>query len=150
LVDDALDEIMHGATQGAAGAQAALRVWTSRASPQLEATLGGLLARGFAIHVTSDHGHVEAQGSGQPSEGVTVQTRGRRARVYADERFARSVQRGFPDTILWEQDPLLPPSTWVLMPRGRAAFARSGELVVTHGGPTLDEVVVPLVTITSG
>jgi hypothetical protein len=41
----------------------------------------------------------------------------------------------------------LPDDVWVLMPQGRRAFAAFEEVVVTHGGPTLDEVVVPLVTI---
>jgi len=35
-----------------------------------------------------------------------------------------------------------------LMPAGRAAFAPKGEIVVTHGGISIDEVIVPLVQIT--
>jgi len=58
------------------------------------------------------------------------------------------VQNAFSQTILWSQDGLLPEGAWVLMPQERRAFALADEIVVTHGGPTLDEVVVPLVTIT--
>jgi hypothetical protein len=36
------------------------------------------------------------------------------------------------------------------MPAGRTAFTTYGDLVVTHGGVTLDEVVVPFVCIEKG
>jgi hypothetical protein len=35
-----------------------------------------------------------------------------------------------------------------LMPAGRRAFAPSGEVVVTHGGISIDEAIVPLIQIT--
>jgi len=147
LVDGSVDDLLHGARLGAVDLQASLRLWLEAQSPRLEALITGLLARGFSVTVTSDHGHVEARGMGQPSEGLTVQTRSKRARVYPDRRAAVNVQQAFSQTILWGQDGLLPDGVWALMPQGRAAFAPYNETVVTHGGPTLEEVVVPLVTI---
>ena len=43
----------------------------------------------------------------------------------------------------------MPEGVSALVPEDRLAFALSGDVVVTHGGVTLEEVVVPLVTITS-
>ena len=77
-----------------------------------------------------------------------MDTRGKRARIYSDYHAAVNVQQGLSETILWDQDSLLPDDVWVLMPQERNAFAAFNETVVTHGGPTLDEIVVPLVTIT--
>jgi hypothetical protein len=57
------------------------------------------------------------------------------------------VRQGLSQTILWSRDGLLPDGVWVLMPQGRNAFATFNETVVTHGGTTLDEMVVPLVAI---
>jgi hypothetical protein len=91
---------------------------------------------------------VQAWGFGRPSEGLTVDTRGRRARIYSDRHAVDTVREGFVETIRWHQDGLLPDDIWVLMPKGRKAFTIFNELVVTHGGTTLDEVVVPLVTVT--
>ena len=34
-----------------------------------------------------------------------------------------------------------------LMPSGRDAFAPGGEVVVTHGGISIDEAIVPLIQI---
>jgi hypothetical protein len=153
LIENRIDDMVHDATLGTTSFQASLRVWLEdygrRSSCRgLETLIADLLARGFTIYLTSDHGHVEAHGFGQPSEGLTVDTRGKRARIYSDRYAALDVQQGFPKTIRWSQDGLLPDDVWVLMPQRRSAFATANETVVTHGGPTLDEMIVPLVTIT--
>ena len=109
--------------------------------------IAGLLAQGYTVYLASDHGHVQARGLGQPSEGLTVDTRGQRARIYRDRHAVTNVQQGFPETVLWSGDGLLPEGVCVLVPQGRGAFAAFNETVVTHGGLTLDEVVVPLVAI---
>ncbi len=148
LIVNKIDDMVHDATLGSRDFQASLCVWLEEYSRQVEEVIAGLLARGFAVYLTSDHGHVEARGLGQPSEGLTVDTRGKRARIYSDWRAAVNVQQGFSETILWGQDGLLPDDVWVLMPKERSAFVTVNEIVVAHGGPTLDEMVVPLVTIT--
>ena len=148
LTDSKIDSMVHDANLGATGFQASLCVWQEEYGRRVEEVIAGLLARGFVVYLTSDHGHVEARGFGQPSEGLTVDTRGKRARIYSDYRAAVNVRQGFPETILWGQDGLLPDDVWVLMPQERNAFAIFNETVVTHGGLTLDEMVVPLVTIT--
>ncbi len=147
LVENSIDEIVHGARLGAADVQASLRLWLDRVSPRLEAMIGALLGRGFTVYLASDHGHVEARGVGQPSEGVSVETRGKRARTYRDHRAAAHVREAFPETELWGDDGLLPEDVWAVMPGGRDAFAPHGDLIVTHGGLTLDEVIVPFVAI---
>jgi len=148
LTDSKIDSMVHDATLGATDFQASLRVWLEEYGRQVEEVVASLLARGFTVYLTSDHGHVEARGFGQPSEGLTVDTRGKRARIYSDYRAAVNVQQGFSETILWSQYGLLPDDVWVLMPQERKAFAAVNQTVVTHGGPTLAEMVVPLVTIT--
>jgi hypothetical protein len=147
LTDSKIDGMVHDATLGATDFQASLRVWLEEYGKRVEEVIARLLERGFAVYLTSDHGHVEARGFGQPSEGLTVDTRGKRARLYSDWRAAVNVQQGFPGTILWGEDGLLPDGVWVLMPQERNAFAIVNQTVVTHGGFTLDEMVVPLVTI---
>lgn len=84
---------------------------------------------------------------GQPQEGLAVETRSKRARIYRDENAALAVQQDYPDTILWHGQGLLPDDAWVLVGNGRLAFAPKNEIVVTHGGLTLDEMVVPLIQI---
>jgi len=150
LVDHTLDELTHGASLGAANVQAALRVWLESYSPRLEDEIAGLLSRGYVVYVASDHGHVEARGMGLPSEGLTVDTRGQRARLYTDRGAAERVRGAFAETELWERDGLLPEGVCALVPRDRLAFATYHDTVVTHGGLTLEEVIVPLITIVEG
>lgn len=148
LIENAIDDMVHDATLGSSDFQASLNVWLGSYGKELEAVIAGLLTREFVVYLTSDHGHVEARGFGRPSEGLTVDTRGSRARIYSDRHAVDSVQQDFRETVRWHERSLLPDDVWVLMPKGRKAFAKLNDIVVTHGGPTLDEVVVPLVTIT--
>ena len=151
LVDDTLDQLVHHSVLGTAGQQAALRLWLERGragnSEPLERLISLLLARGFLVFITSDHGHVEAVGMGAPSEGILAQTRGRRARLYQERLTAQRTLDLFPDSILWNNDGLLPDTLSALMPAGRSAFTTKGETVVTHGGISLDELVVPFIQI---
>jgi hypothetical protein len=150
LIENKIDGMIHDATLGGTHFQASLRVWLEDYGRRLEEVIASLMARGFTVYLTSDHGHVEARGFGQPSEGLTVNTRGKRARMYSDWHAAATVHRSFSETLLWNGDGLLPEDVWVLMPEGRRAFSTFNETTVTHGGLTLEEVVVPLVTVTRG
>jgi hypothetical protein len=151
LIDDTLDKLTHNATLGAADQQSSLRLWleTNRepGSERLEKLIDHLLERNFTVFIASDHGHVEAVGFGQPSEGLLAQTRGKRARLYSDRLAAQRVQAAFLDTVLWENDGLNPTNLFALMPANRNSFYLNGGLVVTHGGVSLDEVVVPFIRI---
>ncbi len=152
LVEDTPDKLTHNATLGSVDQQSSLRLWLDPAHAQnslpLEKLLDSYLDHGYAVFITSDHGHVEATGLGQPSEGLLAQTRGKRARIYQDRLAALRIQGAFPETHLWDYDGLLPKQMVALMPTGRGAFAPCGEVVVTHGGISIDEAIVPFVQIT--
>jgi hypothetical protein len=148
-VDTSIDELIHGAELGTRHFHASLQVWLERASPALEAVLDDLLARGFTVYLTSDHGHTEAVGIGEPAEGIIAQTRSKRARVYADRGLAQRTQLAFAETLLWEPQGILPPDVWTLIALGRTAFASANRVLVSHGGLSIDEVVVPFVTLTN-
>jgi len=151
LIDDTPDKLAHNATLGASDQQSILRLWLDPAHDQnsipIEKLIDLYLDRGYSIFIASDHGHVEATGFGQPSEGLLAQTRGKRARLYMDRRAALRVQSSFADTILWDNDGILPDQMAALMPAGRDAFAPTGEVVVTHGGISIEEAIVPLIQI---
>ena len=152
LVDDTPDKLAHNATLGAVDQQSSLRLWLDKAHGQnsipIENMINSYLDRGYSVFIASDHGHVEAKGFGQPSEGLVAQTRGKRARIYKDRLAAQQVQNAFQDTILWDNDGVLPDQMRALMPIGRDAFAPSGEIVVTHGGISIEEAMVPFIMIT--
>ena len=151
LIERQLDEIMHGSMLGGMDHQSTVNLWLSQNSPRnsakLESVINLLLDQGFTIFLASDHGHCEAYGIGQPSEGIIARSRGKRARLYSDRRLAEQTQIAFSDTILWEDDGLLPKDLVALLPSGRQAFTEHEAIVITHGGITIDEIVVPFVEI---
>jgi hypothetical protein len=153
LVTPVIDEMVHGATQGLADVHASVAIWLGNQMPDrsgsvwLEGLIERLLREHYTVVIASDHGHVNAIGIGVPQEGVTVESRSKRARIYSNPQFASDVQSQYPDTIVWHDDGLLPPDRWVLLPRTDGAFALNGQQVVSHGGITIEEMVTPLVTI---
>jgi hypothetical protein len=152
LIERQLDEIMHGSMLGGMAHQSNVNLWLSQNaginSSKLEALINTLLDGGFTIFLASDHGHCEAVGMGKPAEGLMAQSRGRRARLYRDRHTAEQTQRTYSNTLIWEDDGLLPKDLCALLPADRQAFAEYSEVVITHGGLTMDEIVVPLVEIT--
>jgi hypothetical protein len=151
LIDDTIDKLSHNAVLGDADQQASLRLWLDinkeNNSLIIEKVIDNYLERGFSVFICSDHGHVEATGFGQPSEGLMAQTRGKRARIYNDRLAAERIQLGFQDTLLWAEDGLLPSQMTALLPLGKNAFAPAGEIVVTHGGASMEELIVPFIQI---
>ena len=144
LVVDKVDRIMHGMELGTAGMHNQVRQWANQGF--MADLLDILLDCGFMVFVTSDHGNLEAEGIGRPSEGAIADLRGQRARVYSDPVLRSHVAQRFRNAIAWPAlglpDDFLP-----LLAPGRSAFIREGGRIVGHGGVSLEEVVVPMVQI---
>jgi hypothetical protein len=144
LVVDKVDKIMHGMELGAAGMHQQVRQWGEQGF--LAKLLDCLLANGFSVTLTADHGNIEAVGCGRPGEGDIADQRGERVRVYPDTVLRRRVKTHFPDAIEWT--PMGLPSDFLpLLAPGRSAFVTEGEKTVAHGGACIEEAIVPLVRI---
>lgn len=128
-----------------AGMHNQVRLWASQG--HLQQLLLRLHVEGFAIYLTADHGNVTATGIGNPKEGVLVETKGERVRVYDRPEFLDEVANKFPQSIRWPNHGL-PPSRHVLLAGDLKAFTNVGEEIVSHGGIALEEVLVPFVAIT--
>ena len=100
----------------------------------------------FSVYLTSDHGNVWARGIGRPSEGILVDRRGERARVYADPAFLDMAKQQLPTAVEWTNIGL-PAQMRVLLAPQLDAFLRVGDHAVCHGGIALEEVIVPFVEI---
>lgn len=144
LVVDKVDKIMHGMEMGTAGMHNQVRQWAQQ--PYLNALLDLLLERGFRVYLTSDHGNVEAAGCGRPAEGAVADLRGERVRVYPDAALRSKVKERFPSALEWS--PVgLPEDYLALLAPTRQAFVPKGKRTVSHGGISLEELIVPLVQI---
>ena len=144
LVVDKVDKIMHGMELGAAGMHNQVRQWAGQ--PFMANLCDLLLENGFRVYLTSDHGNIEAVGCGRPAEGAVADLRGERVRVYPDPLLRGRVKERFSESMEWP--PIgLPEDYLPLLAPSRSAFVRENDRVVSHGGASLEELVVPLVQI---
>ena len=147
LVMDKVDKIMHGMQLGAAGMHNQIKQWCQGGF--LNSLIDYLLLHGYEVWLTSDHGNIECQGKGRPSEGVIAETRGERVRVYPTPELRTKVAREFPFASQWQ--PIgLPQGYFPLIASGRDAFVTSGTTIVGHGGVSIEEVIVPLIKFERG
>lgn len=144
LVVDKVDRIMHGMELGAAGMHNQIRQWAE--TGYMSALLGFLLDKGFEIWLTADHGNIESIGQGRPAEGVIAETRGERVRIYPTTDLRQRVQRDFPFAHEWPNTGL-PENYFPLVTVGKDAFISKDQMMVGHGGVSIEEVIVPLITI---
>ena len=107
----------------------------------------GFSKKASLVYLTADHGNVTATGIGNPREGVLVETKGKRVRVYDRPEFLEEVASKFPESIRWPNYGL-PPARHVLLAGNLKAFTDVGDEIVSHGGIALEEVMVPFVAIT--
>jgi len=147
LVINTVDEIGHGMQLGTAGMHQQVRLWLM-GSKYLTQLVSKLLDEGFVVFLTADHGNVWARGIGRPNEGVLVEKRGQRARVYTDPAFLSLAREQVPGAVEWTNVGL-PDELQVLLAPELNAFLGKGDHTICHGGIALEEVIVPFVQITS-
>ncbi|OHE17382.1 MAG: alkaline phosphatase [Syntrophobacterales bacterium GWC2_56_13] len=144
LIVDKIDRIMHGMEMGSAGMHNQVCQWAKQ--PFLNTLLDLLLNRGFRVYLTSDHGNIEAEGCGRPAEGAVADSRGERVRIYRDTALRGKVKEHFPTALEW--GPIgLPDDYWALLAPARQAFIQKKQRTVSHGGISVEEIIVPLVQI---
>jgi hypothetical protein len=142
LIVDKVDKIMHGMQLGSAGMHNQIKQWSRGGF--LAAMVSQLLEYGYEVWLTADHGNIQCEGKGRPSEGVIAETRGERVRIYPAPELRAQVAGTFPFAYEW-QPVGLPADYFPLVARGRDAFVNLGETIVGHGGIAIEEVIVPLV-----
>jgi hypothetical protein len=144
LIIDKVDKIMHGMELGLAGMHNQVRLWSQQ--PYLSSLLDMLFSRGFHIYLTSDHGNVEATGCGRPAEGAVADLHGQRVRVYSDVILRSKVKERFAAALEWE--PIGLPNDYLpLIAGGRQAFVGEADHIVSHGGISVEEIIVPLIEV---
>lgn len=145
LVVDTVDQIMHGEVLGKAAMAARIRHWTENG--EWDRLVDGLIAAGYTIFITADHGNVEAVGIGRPAEGVLAEAKGERSRMYGSETLRDNALRTINGSRTLKLGGL-PAGQYPVFPPFGAAFLPKGSAAVVHGGPSIEEVIVPFVRIT--
>lgn len=145
LVVNTIDNLMHRTTMGTPELHSDIRLWLEKSVfPDL---LAGLLERGYAVYITADHGNVSAEGVGRLSQGLLVEETSARARLYDRAVFMEQAHSKYPeDSFAWEGD-YLGTGHSVLIADALKAFSDPGKEVVSHGGVSIEEVIVPFIRV---
>ncbi|MDR5897676.1 BREX-3 system phosphatase PglZ [Halomonas vilamensis] len=144
LVVDKVDKIMHGMQLGSAGMHNQIKQWCQDGF--LAELIGQLLEYDYEVWLTADHGNIQCEGKGSPSEGAIAETRGERVRVYPTPELRAHVAEAFSFAQEWQ--PIgLPEAYFPLVSGGHDAFVKPGDVIVGHGGAAIEEVIVPLIKL---
>ncbi|MEW4278925.1 BREX-3 system phosphatase PglZ [Priestia megaterium] len=142
-VIDVIDQFTHHAVLGEKSISSNLALWLE--TNYLVNFLSDLIDVGYTVYLTSDHGNTNATGIGRASEGVLVEQKGERVRIYNDMTLYEdaasklSVQK-------WPSIGL-PENYHVLLAGYGQAFVPKNQSIVTHGGISIGEVIVPFVKV---
>lgn len=145
LVIDEVDERLHKERS-----KEDVALWIGRwlETGFVERLFAFLLAEGFSIYVTADHGNVDAVGIGRPNQGVIAETRGERVRAYRSEPLLTESASAYPGTVALDIAGL-PANFKPLFAGGRSAFVPANDRVVVHGGISVEELIVPFVRVSN-
>ena len=147
IVVNAVDDILHGA-EVLADRQVAAGVDLWARTGFLTNLIGAATADGYETWITSDHGNLPTTATAVLREGQTVEQTGIRVRVYPNATLrAQAADHGE----IWDP-PCLPTiadaAYHPLFAPGRTGY-HTGPNRVSHGGISLDEVIVPVAQVSA-
>ena len=139
-----VDEIVHAEKQGRIGMIQDIELLTKQG--KLAALTKRLLAQGFDVYITADHGNTDCTGIGHVTGiGVEVETKSRRFLVLKDFADKNALKEKY--GLLEYPKYYLPKEYDYMICDNRKSFDKRGEEVISHGGITIDEVVVPFIKL---
>ena len=146
IIND-VDDLVHAQPQGKIGMFNDISVMASEG--RLASLTRSLLSDGFDVYITADHGNTQCTGTGRyVGAGVDVETRSHRMLVLRDFANKKSIMDKF--AMVEYPKYYLPKENDYLICNSGTSLDVKGEQVMTHGGMTLDEVIVPFIKIKAG
>ena len=91
-----------------------------------------LIDSGFEVYLT-DHGNIECIGTGRITQGITVDSKGERARIYSSLNIRNFTAYEHDEAFIWD-DTSLPNNYHVLLAKKNGAFVPKNQKIVAHGG----------------
>ena len=147
IVINDVDDIVHGQTQGREGMLNQMRLLARKR--ELKIMVKSILSSGMDVYITADHGNTPCVGTGKVmGAGVDVETKSRRMLVLKDFADKEALIEKYG---VYEYPPyyLNKEYTYMICPIGKSLDSK-GEDVMTHGGISVDEVIVPFISLKAG
>ena len=144
LVLNVIDDIMHGMNLGSAGMHSQIKHWVKQG--YFASLLQILIDHGYTVWIISDHGNLECEGIGNIPDGALSETKASRVRIYQSEALRDQAARKTDTSLAWTPKGL-PNDLYCLFAPYRGCYHTVGKKIVSHGGISLEEVMVPFVKI---
>ena len=142
IIND-IDDMVHGQHQGRLGMYNDVKLWAEKGC--LIALIEKLLQNGFKVYLTADHGNTHCIGEGSfKKSGVETETKSKRMVVLKD--FA-DVSDDLSSRTFNYPGYYMNKNFKYRICNARTSFDNKAEDVMTHGGISLEEVIVPFVEI---
>ncbi|MGF9964515.1 BREX-3 system phosphatase PglZ [Bacillus rhizoplanae] len=142
-VIDVIDQFTHHAVLGEKSLVSNLELWLQ--TNYFVNLLMDLIKENYTVYLTADHGNTRAKGIGRMLEGVLVDQKGERVRIYSDPILYEDSASKI-DAVSWNNVGL-PENYHVLLSQYGQAFVPKDEEIVTHGGMSIEEVIVPFIKV---
>lgn len=144
IVLNVIDDIMHGMNLGSAGMHNQIKLWAKQG--HFSSLLKLLIDHGFELWITADHGNLDCEGIGNITDGSLSETKASRVRIYQSEALRDQAARKTDTSLAWTPKGL-PNNLYCLFAPYRGCYHTVGKKIVSHGGISLEEVMVPFVKI---
>ena len=117
-------------------------------SSKLKDLIKQLKADGYKIIITSDHGNVFCRGNGiRTNKNLQICSESSRCLFYDSEILAKEVVNENPQKVFSFTYAMLPKDLILVLPLRNDCFKNYGDLGITHGGISPEELIVPLVVL---
>ena len=144
IIND-VDDMVHGQLQGRLGMYNDIKVLADQ--HKLVDTVRRMLAQGFDVYISADHGNTPCIGMGKLMKtGVETETKSRRMIVLKDFANKDSLLEKYENLIAYPGYYLDKQFDYLICGVGES-FDAKGDEVMSHGGITIDEVIVPFIKI---
>lgn len=105
-----------------------------------------LLEGGYRIFITSDHGNLAGVGNGITPPKALIETYARRVAIFDSESLAREFAEQ--KNGIYFRTKSLPPGLHPVYPTGNQLYATTGSVQISHGGLSIEEMIVPFIEVT--
>ena len=107
-----------------------------------------LISSNFKIYICSDHGTIYSKGNGIDADKFLTESHARRALRYSNKHLAQEKAKESNSLFWWDPETLGEDDFFVLA-AGDSMFDKQTSFAITHGGISVQEVIVPFVEIIS-
>lgn len=143
IIND-IDDLIHSETQGRRGLYNNI-VYLAK-SNKLQKLVKNLIAEGFDVYITSDHGNTDSICIGNPKgNGIEVETKCKRVIIYRNYADYEKTKTQF--DLHEYQGYYMPKNFRYLICKENEAFGVKNKEIISHGGKSIEEVIVPFIRI---